>query len=53
MTFLHEIDPVIARLGPLTFRWYGLIFAVGVLLNFLYVRWPSARQGSPLRSGKA
>jgi phosphatidylglycerol:prolipoprotein diacylglycerol transferase len=28
-----NIDPVVGKLGPLTFRWYGLIMAVAVIVG--------------------
>jgi phosphatidylglycerol:prolipoprotein diacylglycerol transferase len=28
-----DIDPVVGRLGPLTFRWYGLIMALAVIVG--------------------
>jgi prolipoprotein diacylglyceryltransferase len=27
-----NIDPILFRLGPLELRWYGLLFATGLLL---------------------
>ncbi len=32
-----EIDPIL-RIGPLTFRWYGLILAASILLGYFVVR---------------
>lgn len=32
-----EIDPVIVSLGPVAIRWYGLAYAVGLLLGWRYV----------------
>jgi phosphatidylglycerol:prolipoprotein diacylglycerol transferase len=32
-----DIDPVIGRLGPLQFGWYGVIMAAGILLGLLIV----------------
>ncbi len=31
-------SPEIATIGPLTFRWYGLLFALGFLLGLYFVR---------------
>ncbi len=35
-----DVDPVIGRLGPFVFGWYGVIMAVGILLGL----WIVARQ---------
>lgn len=48
------IDPVAFSLGPFAVRWYGLAFAAGLILGWLYIRtlvadrplWPSS--GPPL-----
>jgi phosphatidylglycerol:prolipoprotein diacylglycerol transferase len=47
-----EIDPVALRLGPLSVKWYGLAYMVGLLLGWLYVKqllrqdrlWPSQKR---------
>ncbi len=28
-----NIDPVIIHLGPLALRWYGLMYAVGIIMK--------------------
>lgn len=38
-----NIDPVILEIGPLAVRWYGLMYAVGILVG-LYVALPYALQ---------
>lgn len=37
-----NIDPVIFSLGPLSVRWYGLMYVVGIVVG-LMVAWPYAR----------
>lgn len=39
--------PNIIELGPLTFRWYGLLFALGFLIGFFIMRWIYRREGKP------
>jgi phosphatidylglycerol---prolipoprotein diacylglyceryl transferase len=37
-----NIDPVIFTLGPLSVRWYGLMYVVGIVVGLL-VAWPYSR----------
>jgi phosphatidylglycerol:prolipoprotein diacylglycerol transferase len=37
-----NIDPVLFSLGPLTVRWYGLMYIIGIIVGLL-VAWPYAR----------
>lgn len=36
--YVHKIDPIIFSLGPLTVRWYGLMYLVGFFLAYLYLK---------------
>ena len=36
--FVHNIDPVLFSLGPLSIRYYGVIYALGFLLAYSAVR---------------
>lgn len=40
-----NIDPVIVQLGPLAVRWYGLMYAVAILLGWWAIRGYTARKG--------
>src|SRR6185369_7278014 len=44
MTFPH-IDPVFLRLGPLEFRWYGLMYIIGFAAAYFVVQ-SGARRSS-------
>jgi phosphatidylglycerol---prolipoprotein diacylglyceryl transferase len=54
-----EIHPIALQLGPIAVRWYGLAYAVGLLLGWTYVKrllttdrlWPSHQ--APFKSDKA
>lgn len=48
---LPHIDPVAFQLGPLQIRWYGLMYLVGFVGGYFYLRhltrlhnWPGSRQ---------
>ena len=36
--YIENISPVIITLGPLAIRWYGLMFALSVLIGYLNMR---------------
>lgn len=44
-----NIDPVIFSIGPLTVRWYGLMYVVGFLLGWLMARGRARRSYSPIK----
>ncbi|MBI4263139.1 MAG: prolipoprotein diacylglyceryl transferase, partial [Acidobacteria bacterium] len=35
---IWNVDPVIARIGPLALRWYSLFFALGFLVGYFIVK---------------
>jgi len=42
--FYHNISPILIEIGPLTIRWYGLIFAIGLLLAYFFIVWIFRRE---------
>lgn len=38
------IDPVFFRLGPLQFRWYGLMYVIGFITSYFIIRNETKRQ---------
>jgi len=44
MVFEHDISPILFEAGPLEVRWYGLFFAVGLVLAYLLTRWIFKRE---------
>jgi len=40
-----DLDPDLFHLGPLTVRWYGMLFGLGFLASFWLVRWMYRREG--------
>ena len=42
--FIHDISREIATFGPITLRWYGLMFVIGLLLNYFFTRWVFKRE---------
>ena len=48
--FYHSIDPVLFEFGPFAVRYYGIIFAAGILLSFLIIRHLAVKRKLPLSS---
>lgn len=48
MIFYHNIDPVLFSMGSIGIRWYGLMFAVGLLVTYLVIRWLFGKRGFKL-----
>lgn len=40
-----DLDPVLFHVGPVTVRWYGMLFGLGFLASFWLVRWMYRREG--------
>jgi phosphatidylglycerol:prolipoprotein diacylglycerol transferase len=38
-----EIDPVFLRIGPLAFRWYGLMYAVSFVTAIFLIRYVAVK----------
>lgn len=53
MEFVWNIDPVLFRLGPLQFRYYGLLFLVVFLGGVRLFRWQVERLGGSARQGES
>jgi phosphatidylglycerol---prolipoprotein diacylglyceryl transferase len=47
MNYPH-IDPVFLRIGPLQFRWYGLMYILGFLAAYFVIRKGAERKKIPL-----
>jgi phosphatidylglycerol:prolipoprotein diacylglycerol transferase len=43
-----HIDPVFLKLGPLQFRWYGLMYLLGLLAAYFVIKARAARRQVPL-----
>ncbi len=37
--FIHNINPVLATIGPFQIRYYGLVYAIGFLCAYFILRW--------------
>lgn len=44
------IDPVFLRLGPLQFRWYGLMYVLGFVISYFVIRNEARRRSLDLTS---
>ncbi|MBI2353631.1 MAG: prolipoprotein diacylglyceryl transferase [Deltaproteobacteria bacterium] len=45
-----NIDPVFLKIGPLQFRWYGLMYVISFVVAYLFLRAESRRKQLPLTS---
>ena len=48
--FYYDIDPVLVQVGPFAIRYYGIIFALGILFSFLAIRYLAKKRQLPLSS---
>ncbi len=48
--FYYNLNPVLAHFGPFTIRYYGVIFAVGLLFSFFAIRYLAKKRQLPLSS---
>jgi phosphatidylglycerol:prolipoprotein diacylglycerol transferase len=47
MTF-PSIDPVFLRIGPLEFRWYGLMYILAFTVGYFVIKWAVGQRKLPL-----
>jgi phosphatidylglycerol:prolipoprotein diacylglycerol transferase len=47
--FVNNINPVLLKLGPLQIRYYGIIYALGFLLLYLFLRHYSKEKGIKIK----
>ncbi len=45
MPFHWNMNPVLFKIGPLTFRWYGIFFAAAFLAGYRIMKWIYRREG--------
>lgn len=45
MIFENNLSSILLSVGPVEVRWYGVLFATGVGLNYLILRWLFKREG--------
>ncbi|MDW7738500.1 MAG: prolipoprotein diacylglyceryl transferase [Bacillota bacterium] len=43
--YIENISPVIFEFGPFSIRWYGLMFAISVLIGFYYLKKYGLKKG--------
>lgn len=39
MIFINDISPEIFKFGEFSLRWYGVFFALGIALTYVFIRW--------------
>ena len=48
--FRWDVGPELIQIGPLSIRWYGLLFATAFFLGFLYMRYVFERENKRVES---
>lgn len=48
MIFINDFSPDLVHWGPVVIRWYGVLFASGIMLNYLLVKWVFKREKYPV-----
>jgi phosphatidylglycerol---prolipoprotein diacylglyceryl transferase len=48
--FVHDINPFLLNIGPFNIRYYGLIFALGILFSFLIFKYLAKKRKLPLKN---
>lgn len=48
MIFVNDLSPVLFSAGPVVARWYGLLFALGIAFNYLFLTWIFRKRGHPV-----
>lgn len=43
--FIHNIDPVLFELGPISIRYYGALYAIGIMSGFFICQYFMRRRG--------
>lgn len=44
MIFTNDLSPILADFGPIEIRWYGLMYAVGLVLAYIFTFWVFKRE---------
>ncbi|MBU1446630.1 prolipoprotein diacylglyceryl transferase [Patescibacteria group bacterium] len=48
--FVHDISPVLVEIGSISLRWYGVLFALGIVINYLILMWVFKREGEKIET---
>ncbi len=48
MVFVNNFSPVAFSVGPLVVHWYGLVYAIGLILTYLYIASVYKREKLPI-----
>ena len=47
--FVHHIDPILVAVGPFSVRYYGIIYALGFILAYLFLRQAGKKKEIPIQ----
>ena len=51
--WIHDLSPIIFKIGPLPIRWYGLMYIFGFIAAYFVLRWRFQRGFLKLKSKEA
>lgn len=51
--YVHDLDPIIATIGPLRVGWYGLMYAITFMIFYFFTIHRSKKDGAPLNEDQA
>lgn len=43
--FVHDISPILVEFGSVSLRWYGVLFALGLVITYFVLMWIFRREG--------
>jgi phosphatidylglycerol---prolipoprotein diacylglyceryl transferase len=47
LQIVWDVSPEITQIGPVSLRWYGVLFSLGFLVGFFIVQWMFREEGKP------
>jgi len=48
--FIHDISPILIEIGSVRLRWYGVLFALGIVIAYLVLMWVFKREDEKIET---